>query len=264
MADPVDVLRLFISEAAFIAGSKRRQKGYDKTTKRALLHNDVDDTLAMAWSDDSLQVLLAGVQNISGKKTFQAGLLLSDNQKIEVGTDADAFIQYIPGGGGLDHLLIRENSQSVGNAGIILETVHGSSYISVKPSGVETIAAWSNLVTIKSALTAEGRLVTKDEIRLHTDSRVDFFSGYVDMATAQSNQDNVVGISRVSLEPGTNLDNYSFSNLSDGQMLYIINVSSSLGAIIDGGSFGNFTAPSLEMTIAQYDGTLTALVPCGV
>jgi len=67
-----DVLRLFITETAFLAGSKRRQLGIDKATKRLLLHNDTDDTLVDGWSGDSLQLLLASNQTITGIKTFAA------------------------------------------------------------------------------------------------------------------------------------------------------------------------------------------------
>lgn len=84
-----DVLRLFIDEASFLAGSKRKQMGFDKATKRALLHNDVDDTLAMGWSDDSKQVLLSGTQTITGIKSFGTGPRLLDNISLGLGTDYD-------------------------------------------------------------------------------------------------------------------------------------------------------------------------------
>jgi len=74
-----DVLRLFIDEASFLAGSKRRQMGFDTTTKRALLHDDTTDTLAWAVSDDSLQCLLAGTQTLSGAKTFTSKLTVNDD-----------------------------------------------------------------------------------------------------------------------------------------------------------------------------------------
>jgi len=74
-----DVLRLFISKASFLAGSKRRQTGFDKTLKQMYLHNDVDDTIAMTWSDDTKQVLLAGTQTITGVKSF-TGKITSTNE----------------------------------------------------------------------------------------------------------------------------------------------------------------------------------------
>jgi len=73
-----DVKTLFIAEAAFLAGSKKRQRGFDPATGRLLQHNDVDDTLIAAWSKDSLQVLKAGAQEIAGIKDFLAGLSSTD------------------------------------------------------------------------------------------------------------------------------------------------------------------------------------------
>jgi hypothetical protein len=87
MAEIRDVLRLFITEAAFLAGSKRRQMGYDKTTKRLLIHNNTDDTLASKWSDDTLQCLLATDQTLTGLKTFNGNT--SFDAKIIMTTPAD-------------------------------------------------------------------------------------------------------------------------------------------------------------------------------
>lgn len=87
-----DILKLFIAEASFLAASKRRQMGFDTTTKRALLHDDSTDTLAWAVSDDSLQCLLAGIQTITGAKTFSADLTLTSTLSIGETTGATANI----------------------------------------------------------------------------------------------------------------------------------------------------------------------------
>jgi len=84
-----DVLRLFTTEGAFIGASKKRQMGYDKSTGRLLMHNNTDDTLAGAWSKDSLQVLKAGAQTITGVKTHDANLIMGANADIILSTTSD-------------------------------------------------------------------------------------------------------------------------------------------------------------------------------
>jgi len=88
-----DVLKLFIAEASFLAGSKRRQMGFDTTTKRALLHDDSTDTLAWAVSDDSLQCLLAGTQTLAGLKTFSS--LVAINNELKLGTGSSGLLRSI-------------------------------------------------------------------------------------------------------------------------------------------------------------------------
>lgn len=88
-----DVLKLFIDEASFLAGSKRRQMGFDTTTKRALLHDDGSDTLAWAVSDDSLQALLAGTQTFTGAKTHTS--LLTLNGGLTMTGDITGAVEFI-------------------------------------------------------------------------------------------------------------------------------------------------------------------------
>ena len=82
-----DVLRLMISEAAFIAGSKRKQLGFDESTKRAMLHASASDVIAWQVSDDSLQCVLAGTQTLAGLKTFTLGLIVGTSSGGKFGTD---------------------------------------------------------------------------------------------------------------------------------------------------------------------------------
>ena len=95
---PRDVLRLFISEAAFLDGSKKRQMGYDKATGRLLMHNNTDDTLSGAWSKDSLQALLAGTAPFTAAQTFNSTITMNSTQKILLGI-ASNFINYVPANG---------------------------------------------------------------------------------------------------------------------------------------------------------------------
>lgn len=90
-----DVLRLFITEAAFLGASKRRQFGLDKVTKRLLVHNNTDDTLAVGISDDSLQLLIAGAQDVTGIKTYKNTLIMDAANKIEIGGNANSFIHEV-------------------------------------------------------------------------------------------------------------------------------------------------------------------------
>ena len=128
-----DVLRLFISQAAFLAGSKRRQMGFDKTLKKALLHNDVSDTLAMSWSDDSLQCLLAGVQTITGKKTHSDDLTVIKDKGLFLGEEGNIGSRtgigiVLETGSGVDFIL--------DCGGYVLLQSDGSTFLKGGPGGI--------------------------------------------------------------------------------------------------------------------------------
>lgn len=105
MADTeIDLKRLFITEAAFLAGSKNRQFGFDKVQKKLMVHNDVDDTLAGEFSDDSLQMIKARAETVTGLKTysaknvFNAGIELGVEQEIHLpGIGVDAYLKWVTG-----------------------------------------------------------------------------------------------------------------------------------------------------------------------
>jgi len=164
-----NVLKLFITEAAFLNGSKKRQMGYDKTTKRMLLHNNSDDTLAWAVSDDSLQVLKAGSQDIGGEKTFKADVLINGTNKLFINSsslgvlDHDGTILSLSAGGVGKALFLKANNIQQINLGI---------------SGIEFVT--NTILELKADATrgapaSTGRIIyNTDDDKINIDTGVDW------------------------------------------------------------------------------------------
>lgn len=68
-----DIEALFLAEGAAVAGSKAKQRVVTTDTLRLLIMNALGDDIHVGISDDSLQVLKAGAQNITGNKAFDGG-----------------------------------------------------------------------------------------------------------------------------------------------------------------------------------------------
>ena len=83
-----DVLRLFVTEAAFLSTARPRQLGFDTTPGniKAMLRSV--DGLSIAWSvsDDSLQALEAKANAFSALNTFNLGATIKAGQKLTIGT----------------------------------------------------------------------------------------------------------------------------------------------------------------------------------
>jgi len=108
----------------------------------------------------------------------------------------------------------------------------------------------------------------QNDIVLHSDGRADLGAGASNLTNARASQDSVSGITRVEVEPTTTDSNdwYSFSELVDGQVLFILNISGCVDAHIDAdpeatGYGGSFTV-GLGGRVCVYDSTAGALIPC--
>ncbi len=131
MADiTADVLRLFTTSGAFLGGSKRKQAGFASDTKRWLIHNDSDDTLAFGVSDDAYQLLLAGAQDISGYKTFLAGLKVSTDQSVDFGDGLQGKLYYDNSSGEM-----RIEAQST--TPLVIDTQYSTANVILKQNNVE-------------------------------------------------------------------------------------------------------------------------------
>lgn len=74
-----DVIKLFINEGVAIAGAKPKQLVIAPDSKRILVINAAGNAFEIGVSDDSLQLLLAGPQNITGAKTFDASAIFNQS-----------------------------------------------------------------------------------------------------------------------------------------------------------------------------------------
>jgi len=74
MADILaDVIHNWTTRAAFPTldpGKKNKSMAYDNALKLLMMKDDTTDTIASEWSDDTLQLLLAGSQSAGGAKTW--------------------------------------------------------------------------------------------------------------------------------------------------------------------------------------------------
>ena len=125
MADTiVDVIRLFVTEGAFLGGSKKGQAGVTTDTKRWLVHNITDDTIHVGISDDSLQMLISRNENIIGAKTFVPGLFIQNSTSgAEIVPEGDELVLRLK-----DFTTLRD---------IALETDSGT--IIMRPNGIDTM-----------------------------------------------------------------------------------------------------------------------------
>lgn len=153
-------------------------------------------------------------------------------------------------------------NEEVGKLELIYQLSDSSGWLHFADNSLQCLLAEAQALTGEK--TFDAKTIFKNELNLHSDAEASLGAGAASMVAAQAAQDSVAGISRVYLAPTTGNEYYSFSDLEDGQPLFIYNSSSSDGAVIDGGPPGNFTVPTLEMTITLYRGTGTILMPCGV
>jgi len=72
----------FATEATFVAGTIRGQWAFATDTKRLLQHAYLSDVIDFGVSDDSLQMLLAGTQTVTGAKTFSAHFIAAANLEV--------------------------------------------------------------------------------------------------------------------------------------------------------------------------------------
>lgn len=114
-------------------------------------------------------------------------------------------------------------------------------------------SAFSGAATFSNLLTANNELILG--------ARLDLGAGG---SGGSPSSDDVSGYSLIILAPTTlNVDdNYVFTDLSDGQILFVFNNNSSLGAVIQDGLF-TITVPTYEMVIMIWDDTISRFLPCG-
>lgn len=180
--------------------------------------------------------------------------------KVKIDTSAGVTLQTIDdiygGGGGTVTTIASDNTIDI----TILKD-NNSSALTFKEASNDYL----NFDTTNSAekIDVVKALSYKAEIRAQSTGRVNLGAGG---SLASPTSDSVAGKSRVILLPGTaaTTDHYAFTGMTDGQILYVFNEESTLGAniIINGGS-GVVTIPAYEMVIMVYDSTLGDWMACG-
>jgi hypothetical protein len=101
-----------------------------------------------------------------------------------------------------------------------------------------------------------------NEIILHSDGRADFGAGFSNLTNARASQDSVANINRIVIADTASSDNYySFSDLTDGQVLYLSAIDACSACNIDIDPINQVLAVTFvigagEAAVLVYDGGL--------
>ena len=124
-------------------------------------------------------------------------------------------------------------------------------------TGLKTFGAGAIVNTsfvVNSLADLKGVAKFGSEMRSDPTNTLDAGIGYVDYAIALANQIDATGKSVIAVQPSTGFDFYSFTGLTDGNIYFIRNYNSSLGAQIDSGIAGfPITIPAFELVVASSD-----------
>lgn len=288
MATEKDVLKLFITEAAFVAGSKQRQMGYDKTTKRMMIHNNTDDTLASAWSDDTLQVLLSGTQIITGLKSHSVALTVNQNIKLLLGgegflyanddnidlscTKADGNLRF----SSTESIIFRASNTEFARASVNGIRVKDTKKFFMGDDEASGAMYWTaSAIELTIDVKTAGSLVTNigaseitkvDAEGLHTTAFVmtgRLVVGVGGAASGTAVNVDVTGVSMLLVAPnsGTNEDFYALTNKVDGQVIFFYNTESGGSpAQIDMDTTNGVRVGDNSSQICRWDATLNRWV----